>query len=71
MQDVSYRSSTCSTHLIDLSSIELTSNEINQFKFRLHYSFVNKNKNIKKHLAAGARTIAPKENCPPGQLPPG
>ena len=48
----SYKSSTYSTPLINLSSIELTSDEINQFKLRLHYSFVDKNKNIKMHLAA-------------------
>ena len=34
-------------HLL-LISIELTSDEINQFKFGLHYSFLDKNKNIKK-----------------------
>ena len=38
--------------MINLSSIELTSNKINQFKCGLHYSFVDTNKNIKKHLAA-------------------
>lgn len=31
-----YKSSTYSTLLINLSSTELTSNEINQFKFGLH-----------------------------------
>ena len=36
--------------MINLPPIELTSDEINQFKFRFHYSFVDKNKNI-KHLA--------------------
>ena len=47
-QGDSYKSSTFSTLLTNLSSIELPSNEINPFKFGLHYSFVNKNKNIKK-----------------------
>ena len=51
-QDDCYKSSTYSTPLINLSSIELTSDEINQFKLGLYYSFVDKNKNIKKHLAA-------------------
>ena len=45
-QGHSYKSSTYSTPLINLSSIELTSDEINQFKFGLHYSFVDKNKKI-------------------------
>ena len=47
-QEDSYKSSTYSTLLINLSSTELISDEINQFKFGLHYSFVDKNKNIKK-----------------------
>ena len=59
-QDDSYKSSTCSTPLTNLSSIKLTSNEIKQFKFGLHYSFVNKNKNIKKHLAANFESLADK-----------
>ena len=59
-QDDSYKSSTYSTPLINLSSIELTSDEINQFKFGLHYSFVDKNKNIKKHLAANFESVADK-----------
>ena len=48
-QGDSYKSSTYSTPLINISSIELTSDETNQFKFGLHYSFVVKNKNLKKH----------------------
>ena len=59
-QDDSYKSSTYSTLLINLSSNELTSDEINQFKFGLHYSFVDKNKNIKKHLAANFESLADK-----------
>ena len=46
--------------MINLSSIELTSDEINLFKFGLHYSFVDKNKNIKKHLAANFESLADK-----------
>ena len=60
LQDDSYKSSTYSTPLINLSSIELTSDEINQFKFGLHYSFVDKNKNIEKHLAANFESLADK-----------
>ena len=51
-QGDSYKSSTYSLPLFNLSSIELTSDEINQFKCGLHCSFVDTNKNIKKHLAA-------------------
>ena len=46
--------------MISLSSIEVTSDEINQFKFGLHYSFVHKNKNIKKHLAVNFESLADK-----------
>ena len=46
-QSDSYKSSTYCTPLINLSSIELTSDKTNHFKFGLHYSFVDKNKNIK------------------------
>ena len=56
----SYKSSTDSTPLINLSSIELTYDEINHFKFGLHYSFVDKNKNIQKHLAANFKSLADK-----------
>ena len=59
-QDDSYKSSTYSTPLINLSSIELTSDEINQFKFGLHYSFVDKNKNIKMHLSVNFESLADK-----------
>ena len=40
--------------------LTLTSDEINQFQFGLHYSFVEKNKNIKKHLAATFDFVADK-----------
>ena len=46
-QDDSYKSSSYSTPLINISSIVLTSDEINQFKFGLHYGFVDKNKSSK------------------------
>ena len=49
-QGDSYKSSTYSTSLINLSSIELTSDKINQFKFGLHYSFVDKNKTPSSQL---------------------
>ena len=42
-QNASYKSSTYSTPLINLSSTECSPNEINSFKFGLHYSFVDKN----------------------------
>ena len=59
-QGDSYKSSTCSTPLINLSSIELTSDEINQFKFGLHCSFVDESKNIKKHLPTKFESLAEK-----------
>ena len=59
-QGDSYKSSTYSTPLINISSIELTSDETNQFKFGLHYSFVDKNKNIKKYLAANFEPLVDK-----------
>ena len=37
-----------STHLKKFSYIELTSDQENQFKFSLEYSFIDKNKHIKK-----------------------
>ena len=45
-----YESSSYSTPLVNLSSVELTSVEIKQFKFGLQQGFVDKNKNIKKYL---------------------
>ena len=54
------KSSTYSTPLINLSSIELTSDETNQIKFGLHESFVDKNKNIKKYQAANFESLADK-----------
>ena len=59
-QGDSYKSSTYSTPLINLSSAELTSDEINQFKCGLHYSFFDKNKNIKRRLAANFEYLADK-----------
>ena len=38
----------------------MTSNEINQFKFGLYYSFLDENKNIKKHLDANFKSLADK-----------
>ena len=48
--------------------IELTSDEENQFKLGLEYSFIDKNKHIKKNLAANFESLADKdtenlENC--------
>ena len=40
-QDASFKSSTYSTPLINLSTISLTSDEINQSKFGLHYTKVS------------------------------
>ena len=59
-QSDGYKSSTYSTPLINLSSIESISDETNQFKFGLHYSFVDKNKNIKKYLAANFEPLVDK-----------
>ena len=60
-QGHSYKSSTYSTALTNLLSIELTSDEINQFTFELHYSFVDdKNKNMKKYLVANFKSSADK-----------
>ena len=57
-----------STRLINFSYIELTSDQENQFKFSLEYSFIDKNKHIKKNLAANFESLADKvteslENC--------
>ena len=49
-----------STSLTNLSSIELTSDESNQLKFGLHYSFVNKYKNIKNHPVLNFQYLADK-----------
>ena len=46
--------------MINLSSIELRSNKLNKFKCGLHYSFVDTNRNIKKHLAANFEYLADK-----------
>ena len=59
-QDDIFKSTTYSTSLINLSSTELSPNEINQFKFGLHYSFIDKNKNVKKHLATNFKPLADK-----------
>ena len=55
-----YRLSSYSTPLVNLSSVELTSVEIKQFKFDLQQGFVHKNKNIKKYLAASFESLAAK-----------
>ena len=55
-----YKLSIYSTPLANLSSTELTPDESNQFKFGLHYTFVNKYKNIKKHLTANFQSLADK-----------
>ena len=47
-----------STPLINLSYIELTSNEANQLKLGLEYSFTDKNKYIKNNLAANFESLA-------------
>ena len=49
-----------STSLTNISSIELTSDESNQLKFGLHYSFVNKYKNIKNHPVPSFQYLADK-----------
>ena len=49
-----------STPLINLSYIELTSDETNQFKLGLEYSFIDKNKHIKKNLHANVESLADK-----------
>ena len=40
--------------------IELTSNEINQFKLGLEYMFIGKNKNINENLAANVEPLVDK-----------
>ena len=57
-----------STHLINLSYIELTSDEANLFKLGLEYSLIDKSKYIKKDIAANFELLADKitsnlENC--------
>ena len=47
-----------STPLINLSYIELTSNEANQLKLGLEYSFTDKNKHIKNNLATNFESLA-------------
>ena len=49
-----------STPLINLPYIELTSDEANQFKLGLEYSFIDKNKYIKKNLGANFESLADK-----------
>ena len=49
-----------STSSINLSHIELTSDEASQFKLDLEYSFIDKNKYIKKNLAANFESLADK-----------
>ena len=44
--------------MINLSSIELISDETNQFKLGLPYSFADKNKDIKKQLTASLESLA-------------
>ena len=51
-----------------MSYIELTSNEINQFKLGLEYIFIDKNKNINENLAANFKPLVDKvtdnlKNC--------
>ena len=57
-----------SLQLINFSYIELTSEETNPFKLGLEYSFFDKNKHIKKNLAANFESLVDKitdnlENC--------
>ena len=54
--------------LINLSYIELTSDETNQLKLGLEYSLTDKNKYIKNNLASNFEALADKvtenlENC--------
>ena len=49
-----------STPLINMSYIELTSNEINQFKLGLEHIFIDKNKNINENLAANFEPLVDK-----------
>ena len=49
-----------STPLINLWYIELTSEKANQFKRGLEYSFIDKNKYIKKNLAANFESLVDK-----------
>ena len=49
-----------STPLINVCYIELTSNEINQFKLGLEYIFIDKNKNINENLAANVEPLVDK-----------
>ena len=46
--------------MINLSSIELTSDETNQFKLGLPHSFADKNEDLKKQLAANFESLADK-----------
>ena len=59
-QGDSYKSSTYSTPLINLSSTAIISDEVNQFKCGLHDSFFDKNQNIKRRLAANFEYLADK-----------
>ena len=49
-----------STPLINVSYIALTFKQTNQFKLGLKYSFIDKNKHIKKKLAANFEWLADK-----------
>ena len=54
--------------LVNFSYIELISDETNQSKLGLEYSFIDKNKHIKKNLAVNFESLADKvtkslENC--------
>ena len=54
--------------LVNFSYIELTSDDTNQSKLGLEYSFIDKNKHIKKNLAVNFESLADKvtkslENC--------
>ena len=57
-----------STPLINVSYIELTADERNQFRLGLEYSFIDKNKHIQKNLAVNFKLLAYKvtenlKNC--------
>ena len=57
-----------STSLINLSYKEQTSDKANQFKLGLEYSFIDKDKHIKKNLVANFESLDDKvteslENC--------
>ena len=47
-----------SVPVINLSSYELSSTELKQLKLGLHHSFIDRNKHIKKNLAANLESVA-------------